>query len=314
MVRSSRFVLPGLRPCAFTGQTRTRLRSTRSHVPILPTLPLGPHQPLPVAEKPGHAGEPPEDEPLEGSRYARQVAVLQLPQETQSQRVLRHPLPVGLPRKVQPVPHFEHLPVVPRRPDLVDDSEALVSLVPEPVHLPGAHGGGLPRAEHELPPVHAETHPALPHAEGLREHRVPVGSGHDPGPRPHVLYHQVFAALVPAFFQVRHPVPVPVHQVAVPTGNRPRRPGARAQVTRLSHRLPPVSQVAFLYTIRYPVFYVKGRRKKRCFGDESWTAQPLEAAGGGLPRVGGAAARGTAGGRLRRSPARPLRRLPLPEG
>jgi hypothetical protein len=93
----------------------------------------------------------------------------------------------------------------------MDDPQTSLASVPETVHLPGTDGDAFSRAKEELNSVHAEAHPALQHAEGLRKHRVPMETGHHAGPRPHVLDQQVVSALVRALFQERHPVPVPVH-------------------------------------------------------------------------------------------------------
>src|SRR3712207_5378182 len=223
-----------------------------------------PRQPLFVARKAGQASKSPEDEPLKGRRHAGQVAVLQFPQEPQSQRVLRHAPPVGLACEVQPVPQLEHLPVVAWGTDLVDYPQMSQAFVPEPVHLPGSYGDAFSWTELELPTVHAESHPTLPHAEALRERRVPVGTGRHPRSRPHVLNHQVIAAFVYTLFQKRDAVPVAVHEGVISTRQRSRRPPARVRVTRLLHRRPPFGQVAFLLIISYPVFCVKGSPKERC--------------------------------------------------
>src|SRR3712207_6749916 len=106
------------------------------------------------------------------------------------------------------MPQLEHLPMMPRRPHLMDDPQTSLAGVPETVHLPWTDGDAFSRAEEELPTVHAEAYPALQHAEALRKHRVPMRASHHAGPRPHVLDQHVMAALVRPLFQELHPMPV----------------------------------------------------------------------------------------------------------
>src|ERR687893_2681689 len=114
------------------------------------------------------------------------------------------------------MPQFEHLPVSPRRPDLVRNDQAPLALVPEPVDLARPHRDTLAGSEEAFLAADPEAHPSLLHHERLGQDRVPVRTGHRSRPRPDVLAAQEPAGPVRSLAQDPNSMSVPVNHGAVP--------------------------------------------------------------------------------------------------